>query len=225
MTSVLLEVSTVVLGESLPNGVNQAPLPSTIAFHDVFNPAVQLAQPPSEQASYAGLLYYPALNSKCVEEAATIPRNLSLQDIPSPNSLIAFAPSSNCKDSYVYQAIQDGARAIILYPINNSTSAAMPPESSTSAAIIPVYFASWHDAAPVAEAMNQYNTDLLDVPYGQNLSNTYAPSDYVRLVLKINRGGKNTHALPDLWILLLIVLGLLCFIVATTSIAMVSSPA
>lgn len=71
--------------------------------------------------------------------------------------------------------------------------------------------------------MNQYNTDLLDVPYGQNISASglYSLDDYVRLVMTVDRNV--SHSLPGLWIFLLIVLGLLCLIVVVTSIGMVSS--
>lgn len=221
MITIALEVSTVVLGNSLPNGINKNPLPANIAFYDTISPQAQLAQPSSEESTYAGLLYTPTLGSDCEEKTATIARNLTLEDIPLPIGVIAFAPSSNCQGNYIFQATQDGARAIVLYPTNNSTVAVISPDSITSDASIPIYFASWTDAAPIAEAMNQYNTDLLNVPFGQNLSGTYATSDYVRLVLKVDRSGASTHSLPDLWIFLLIVLGLLCLIVATTSVAMV----
>lgn len=221
MTTVSFTISTVVLGKDLSNGINKDPLPSSLAFYDSVGPVSQLSQPTSEQNSYAGLLYTPSLGTRCSEMTATIPRNLSLADIPLPIGLVAFAPSSNCRETYIAQATLDGARAIILYPVSNASSATVPPGSSAYTAVIPVYFALWQDAVPIALAMNQYNTDLRDVPYGQNLSGIYSANDYARLVLKVDRSGSNGHSLPDLWIFLLIVLGLLCLIVATTSVAMV----
>lgn len=68
--------------------------------------------------------------------------------------------------------------------------------------------------------MNQYNTDLLHVPNGVNLSMTYPADQYVRLFMIVNRNA--ARSLPGLWIFLLIVLGLLCLIVAVTSLALVS---
>lgn len=137
-------------------------------------------------------------------------------------NLIGFAPSSDCRDQYLGQALQDGAVALILYPPNAVLSPSIPPASAIFGSSIPIYFAAWGDAAPIATAMNQYNTDLLHVPYGQNLSEQFESNDYVRLLISVNKPDSSPRSLPGLWIFLLIILGLLCLIVAITSIAMVS---
>lgn len=230
MSIVTFNITTVELSQSTLHLLN-----SSISYSFSYFPLQQLSSPSSEAQQYAGLLYTPTLGTKCADTMAVIPRNLTLSKLPpmtyvrvlamfsklTIQPFIAFAPASNCRDTYVQQATTDGAKAIILYPPSNTTFNSIPAVSLSYNAQIPVYFTDYMDSAAVAEQMNLYNTDIRDVPNGDLLSSIYPSDSYVRLAMTITRNGPPPRSLPGLWIFLLVVLGLLCLIVASTSVAMV----
>jgi hypothetical protein len=64
--------------------------------------------------------------------------------------------------------------------------------------------------------MNQYSGNLTDVPNGETLATVFDPNSYARLWLVVTRTVSN-RTLPNLWIFLLIIVGVLCILVATIS--------
>lgn len=133
--------------------------------------------------------------------------------------MIGIAPADACLDSYVSRALLDNALALILYPANNRTVLSISSSSSVYGANIPVYSLTWQAAATLVAEMNAYNTVPANLPFGGQLANQYGDDQYIRLMLNIQR--RAVRNLPGLWIFLLIVLGILCLIVAATSLAMV----
>lgn len=230
MSAPNFDVGTVVLGPSVDlQNPSAVPLATSTSFTERLSPISQLSAPSTEKSKYAGLLYAPAISTGCVEQRPESVANLTLANLPidiapSPDmqsrGLIAMAPTTGCTDSYIYQAIQDRARAVILYPASSTDSINLPLHSIARSGSIPIYTITWQNSDPLIKAMNQYNTDLLHVPNGVNLSMTYPADQYVRLFMIVNRNA--ARSLPGLWIFLLIVLGLLCLIVAVTSLALVS---
>lgn len=109
--------------------------------------------------------------------------------------------------------------ALIIYPTNNRTGLGIRSGSSVYGANIPIYSLAWQAAATLIDELNKYNTIPADLPYGDELATEYGVDQYIRLLLTVQRGP--TRNLPGLWIFLLIVLGILCLIVAATSLAMV----
>lgn len=128
-----------------------------------------------------------------------------------------------CRDTYVQQAIWDGARAIVLYPPTNGSFNAIPQVSISYNAQIPVYLADYMSAATIATQMSAYNNDVRTLEGSGDISNLLSTDSLVRLAMTVTRITP-AQRLPALWIFLLVVLGLLCLIVASTSIAMVRSP-
>ena len=220
MATADFNVVTVLIGQ---NGTTTVDIPTQYNFITGFSALSQLSAPYGEQAIYAKYLYYPDVSARCTEtQAQIVPSNATLANLgtlPMANP-IAIAPSSSCRDAYVYQAIQDRASALILYPPTNNSNSPAPPSSSTVySAQIPVYLSTYVSVASTVMMMNQYSGDLSNEPFGPALQQLYPQAQAARLVLRVTRRSLSS-SLPNLWVFLLVILGLLCVIVATVSVTL-----
>lgn len=204
------------------NSTTRIDIPTQYNFVSQFSAITQLSAPFGEQAIYAKYLYYPDVSARCTETQAQVwPSNATLSrlgPLPMANP-IAIAPSSGCREFYVYQAQQDRASALILYPPTNTSNLSPPQGSTASTAQIPVYLSTYASVAPIVLMMNQYSGDLASEPFGSALQALYPEASAARLVLTVTRRSL-TSSLPNLWVFLLVILGLLCVIVATVSVTL-----
>lgn len=194
-------------------------LNSDQAFTSSIRPSYQIGSPSNEAAQYAGLLYTPTVPaSTCVEARPHIAHNLTLSMLPQVPNYIAFAPFTECWLNYLYKAISDGARAAILYQPTNTSNMGLPANAYVSS-LLPVYILSYDAGAPVAQAMNQYSGNLTSVPNGDQLVTMFDSASYARLWLVVTRTVSN-RTLPNLWIFLLIIVGVLCVLVGIISLTL-----
>ena len=145
-------------------------------------------------------------------------------------SLIAHAPwiSENCTKSYLASASQYGARAFFFFDPDYSQDQPPTPNDPfwglsdggqwKSQNQYPVYAMSGFYGQQILQQLALYSGNMTDVPNGHILTETYDPHDYVRLYTTVDTGHAPT--LPNLWVFLLIVLGLLLTVIFVTSFLM-----
>ena len=182
-----------------------------------------------------GLLYVPSLSSTdpCFNLSKRyVPDNAAKRaDLPDIDySLIAHAPwiSENCTKSYLASASQDGARAFFFFDPDHSSDQPPAPNDPSwglsdggqwkSQNQYPVYVMSGFYGQQILQQLALYSGNMTDVPNGHILTETYDPRDYVRLYTTVDTGHAPT--LPNLWVFLLIVLGLLLTVIFVTSFLM-----
>ena len=76
MTTVAFNITTVELGQSTLHLLN-----GSISYTYNFTPNQQLSQPSSEQPQYAGLLYTPSVDRRCLDVGSAVISNLTLTDL------------------------------------------------------------------------------------------------------------------------------------------------
>ncbi|BFZ57537.1 hypothetical protein PYCC9005_004589 [Savitreella phatthalungensis] len=194
--------------------------PSMYSFTSSFSALTELSNPSGEAAQYAGYLYYP--ETSCNEtQAELLPSNATLTNyggLPVPGK-VAIAPSTDCRDAYVTQARRDNARALILYVATYTAPPSIPATSNAFSAPLPVYITPLSTVASIIMALNQYSGSISDAPQGAYLATAYPNATSARLVVSVNKRLVNA-TIPNLWIFLLIVLGLLCLVVGSVSIGL-----
>ena len=183
-----------------------------------------------------GLLYTPDLppsNVECIDASEPyVPANATRRgNLPNVNyDLIALAPwlSPACVQSYMAAARDDQIRGFLFFQPNNSSST--PPDADSSAWSLgddgqwrkenpyPVYVIPGETANLLMEQSALYSGNMTEVPFGNELAEIYDPRDYVRLFVDIDTSGG--AGLPSLWVFLLVVLGILLSVIATTSLSM-----
>ena len=161
-----------------------------------------------------------------------MPANATRQaNLPNKDyDLVALVPwiSANCTLSYLVSAASDPVRAILFYPPNNSTSE--PPAVNDPMWLLndggawksnnhyPAYAIPGEVGNTLMFHLSHYSGNMTDVEYGHNLTENHDSRDYVRMYADISTGSHDT--LPSLWVFLVIVLAVLVFIIAITSVAM-----
>ena len=146
--------------------------------------------------------------------------------------MIALIPwiSQECTLSYLAEGNKDGVVALITYVPNNQTGTP-PPTSDPQWGLsdggqwksnnhYPVYAIPGASGFAVMQQLSKYSGNISTVPYSTELLLQLRadPTDYVRMYCNLQTSAKNN--LPTLWAFLLIVLGVVLFLVACTSLAM-----
>ncbi|KAL2271006.1 hypothetical protein VTJ83DRAFT_377 [Remersonia thermophila] len=186
------------------------------------------------QGIISGLLYVPDLpdgHSCTVETASYIPHTVTRQsNLPPTNyHLIALAPWVNgrCSNAYLDAARTAPVRAFLFYQPGTRANAPPPAHSEqwhiqdSNAWMTRTAFPVFAVSAAVGEVMMQhsslYSGNLTDVPYGDNIISqlTGDPEDYVRIWTELTIGTIPTGFAT--WAYVLIILGLLLAVVASTS--------
>ena len=210
----------------------------SISFQDLITFDIRTlstgAGPPGSDLT--GLIYTPDLPpdfDQCREASAPyVPANVTRQaNLPDVNyDLVGVAPflSPECVQAYMQAAREDPIRALVFFPPDNST--APPPEpddpywalgddgnwrKNTGFAL---YAISGDTGNRLLKASSEYSGNMTDVPWGSELTEIYDVRDYVRLFARVDTSGGSS--LPSLWVFLLVVLGILLFVIATTSLCM-----
>lgn len=181
-----------------------------------------------------GLLYVPDIEDAdpCKElEAQYIPDTAVRQaDLPpSDYNLIALVPwyNATCTKSYLKAASVDPIRGFITYIPGDSTE--KPPEVQDetwnlydhgawkTSSKFPIYAVSGSIGASMMAELGLYSGNVSSVPYGQNITDLYSPSDddYVRIWTEIHVSTPDT--LPTIWVFILICIGVLLAFVALVS--------
>jgi hypothetical protein len=151
---------------------------------------------------------------------------------PTNYNLIALAPwfSANCSRSYLASARLDPIRAFIFYQPSNSS--AKPPDGSApdwslgdegawkSLIRYPVYAVPGIVGVEMMAQLGQYSGNLTEVPFGDNISALYNPdpADYVRIWTMLSVSTQSN--LPNMWVFILAVVGVLVLVVVSTICAM-----
>lgn len=183
----------------------------------------------------SGLLYVPSLPGSATEciaaSAEWVPENATRRDnLPSVNyDMIALAPwlSPECVQGYLAAAREDSVTGFMFFLPNNSTDT--PPESDSSswslgdphwqsANPFSVYAIPGQTGNILMQQSALYSGNMTDVPNGDVLVENYDSRDYIRLFVDIDTSGGSS--LPSLWVFLLLVLGILMVVIASTSVCM-----
>jgi len=152
-----------------------------------------------------GILYVPDLHTEgCKnEERDHVPANATrLANLPRNKNyaLIAVAPwySAQCTIEYFTSARNAATKAFLTYQLGQDN--AMPPVlndaswnlqdggSWQSANTFPTYALSTLTGTNIMDQLEKYSGNLSEVPNGQELSQMYPPSEYVRLWASVNTG-------------------------------------
>ncbi|KAF2435939.1 hypothetical protein EJ08DRAFT_295542 [Tothia fuscella] len=181
-----------------------------------------------------GLLYTPTLPAGVCDQAAQyIPRNAThTYDLPQKVELhlMALAPwiDANCTLAYLQAVRTQNVYAFLFYLPDNGTS--IPPAANDAvwslkdggrwkrSSYFPVYAIPGMVGQTLMTQLSIYSGNVTGVPNGHELANLYSPSDYIRLAGEVNT--ERVNRLPSLWVFLLIVLGIVLFIIASTSFSM-----
>lgn len=184
-----------------------------------------------------GILYVPDLDTDECKNAERdghyVPVNATrLADLPpdEPYALIAVAPwfKPQCVIEYFAAARKAPTKAMFVYlpdqgnakpPVLNDAAWNLTDGGSWQQAnTFPTYALSSITGDNIMDQLALYSGNLTDVPYGDELAQIFAPTDYIRLWASVSTdsGGQ----LPSLWVFLVIVLAILIVAVSSTSIAM-----
>ena len=184
-----------------------------------------------------GLLYVPDFDAgdPCNRETAEyVPANATRQKNlpPTDYNLIALAPwiSANCTKNYLAAARMDPLRAFIFYRPGDSTEQPPPPSSPVwnlnddnkwkTQNNFPIFAVSGAMGAQMMYELGQYSGNLSTVPHGDAINAIYNPNadDYVRVWTQIAISNPNT--LPQIWVFVLIIIGVLLVVITATSFVM-----
>ncbi|KAI0390614.1 hypothetical protein F5Y17DRAFT_52249 [Xylariaceae sp. FL0594] len=184
-----------------------------------------------------GLLYVPDLpeGDECFHLASEyIPVNATRQDDLPPTNyiLIALAPwiNVNCTQSFMAAAASDPVRAMLVYRPDDEDG---PPPAADSEvwdlddggvwrqrSHFPVYAISSASGDRMMEQLSLYSGDLSEVPWAEQIIETYSPNpaDYVRLWTQLSVSADHTSL--AIWAFVLIILGVFLGVVGGTSLLM-----
>lgn len=210
---------------------------SQIAYSDHITQNIGTISPnyiPSNGNLIQGLLYVPDLDAGdgCIGKSnSIIPTSVVRQANlpPTAYNLIAIAPwiDSDCSKSFLRAARQDPLRALIFYLPTNDTSPPPPADAGEwliddamdwkSQNHFPVFAVPGAIGSQMMYQLSLYSGDLSTVPYGQNISDLYNPNvgDYVRIWTELYTSPPST--LPAIWAFVLIIVGVIIFVIASTS--------
>ena len=180
-----------------------------------------------------GLLYVPDLDGDdpCQEQARDfVPYSAVHQNnLPSTNyNLVAIAPwfSKECTKSYLSSAHYDPLRAFIFYLPSNDTTKPPGPDSDVwdlgddgawkKGNHFPIFAVSGALGSEMMYQLGLYSGNLTSVPFGDNISELYQPDpdDYVRIWTELTVSSPT--GLPNVWVFILIVIGVLLAVVTLT---------
>ncbi|KAK2756177.1 hypothetical protein FQN54_005585 [Arachnomyces sp. PD_36] len=182
-----------------------------------------------------GFIYVPVLDYKeCVNSTGfTIPQNVTRkEDFPrSDYDLIALAPwvSANCSFSYLDVAKADSAKGFLFYK-PDTTDKVPPPDTDPKWGLseagdwesdveYPVYAVPGLVGDTLMNQSAVYSGTLEDADHGSELVGKYGDNEFPRLLISIS-SDDHSGSLPNLWIFLIGVLGILLTFVVSSSIAM-----
>lgn len=192
-------------------------VPRQISYAQSISDPVSLYTPSASASQIAGMVYVPQPANACSQ--GVVPANAThYQSIPPGFNFIAFAPltDSSCSTSFLQQAQLDGASAIVFY---NTTNAPSPSGGLDYHMIkFPVYQITSTESHNVLDALVAYNANMTEVPMSQNLTQLYDWRDYPRVSMQLSSG--NSNPILGLWLFLVIVLAVLCFLIGMTSLIM-----
>ncbi|KAH7027404.1 uncharacterized protein B0I36DRAFT_138228 [Microdochium trichocladiopsis] len=193
--------------------------------------------PAQDGAVIQGLLYVPDLdaNDPCQQLIPDyVPSNVTRRnDLPPMNyNLIALVPwiSPSCTESYLTVVRRNPIRAMLVYLPSNNVS--QPPPASDSIWALPsgdgwktqnrhpVYAVPGAWGSAMMTQLSLYSGNLTEIPYGDNITAALNPNpeDYVRVWTQLTVGRPEDSL--DLWVFMLIVIGLVTFIIGCTTIGM-----
>ncbi|KAK7633073.1 hypothetical protein IWX48DRAFT_21739 [Phyllosticta citricarpa] len=180
-----------------------------------------------------GPLYVPDVQTDLCRNvtAPFIPANVTrYADLPPAKKYhqIAIAPwsSPQCVHEVLSNAAADPLLRAFIFFLTDDSVGIPPPANAVlwdlndggqwkSDRDFAIYAVSGSTGRLVMPELAAYSGNLTSVPYGRNLSALYHPSDYVRQIAQIPTNGGSQ--LPSLWVFLLIVLGLMIFAIAGSS--------
>lgn len=185
-----------------------------------------------------GFLYVPDVTTpQLCASTQYIPPNVTRHsDVPSSQyniNFVAFAPwiSTDCTHAYLTAANNDeGVAAFITYIPDNSTTIPPPVNDPQwnlndgghwkADSQFPVYAIPGASGYAVMQQLPNYSGNISTVKDGAELlkDKDAAPTDLVRMFVEIQTKAQSN--LPSLWAFLLIVLGIVLFLVACTSLVM-----
>nr|POF05901.1 putative ring finger membrane protein c15c4.06c [Quercus suber] len=185
-------------------------------------------------AQPSGLFYVPELEpGSCTNASAPfVPANVTrLEDLPSNvQGRLAVAPwlSPACTQQYLAAAADASPQGFVFFLPNNDGD--QPPDASDVAWGLgdgdwkmqnhfPVYAIPGRLGMLLMSTLGAYSGNMTEAPSGNNLTKIFDSKDYVRIFGVIDTAG-GTGALPSLWVFLLIVLGVLLAVIASTSLLM-----
>ncbi|KAL1844323.1 hypothetical protein VTJ49DRAFT_2 [Mycothermus thermophilus] len=217
---------------------NVTALSSDVAYSARFSSnTTVLSSSYAAQGIIGGLLYVPDLpdgHSCIIETASHIPETATRQsNLPPTNfHLIALAPWVNgrCSNAYLEAARTAPVRAFVFYQPGTWTTAPPPAYSDQwhihggNAWMAHTAFPVFAVSGAVGEVMMQhsslYSGNLTEVPYGEDILEqmTGDPEDYVRIWTELTIGTTPTGLAT--WAYVLIILGVLLAVVASTSLLM-----
>lgn len=183
-----------------------------------------------------GLLYVPDLSGfdkTCGDsDTALIPANVTrkstFQNADYP--VVAFAPwtSSQCVQSYMSMMRAEAVRGAIFYKPDGSDLEPPPVTDSAwdlgdggkwrSQNQFPIYALPGAIGTIIINSLAAYSGNMSSAPNGDQLTQQYNPSDFVRLFAQMDVSGN--AGIPSLWVFLIIVLAILLAIVLITSVIM-----
>ncbi|EPE06018.1 ring finger domain protein [Ophiostoma piceae UAMH 11346] len=180
-----------------------------------------------------GLLYVPDLDGDdpCQDQARDFVPNSAVHqnNLPSTNyNLVAIAPwfSKECTKSYLSSARYDPLRAFIFYLPSNDTTKPPGPNSDVwdldddgewrTGNHFPIFAVSGALGSEMMYQLGLYSGNLTSVPFGDNISELYQPDpdDYVRIWTELTVSSPT--GLPNVWVFILIVVGVLLAVVTFT---------
>lgn len=193
--------------------------------------------PARNGAVVQGLLFVPDLevDDPCQKLLADyVPENVTRRnDLPPANyNMVALVPWINpsCTESYLKAVQRTTIRAMLVYL--PSADMSPPPPASDSIWTLPsgdwwktenrhpVYAVPGAWGLATMTQLSLYSGNLTEVPFGSNITDKLNPhpADYVRVWTQLTVGHSEDSL--DLWVFMLIVIGLVVFIVGGTMISM-----
>ena len=185
----------------------------------------------------SGLLYVPDLpyGDPCIHETAPhVPLSVVRQaNLPPTNfHLIAIAPwvSGRCADAYMASASTAPVRGFLFYMPGNASAPPPPADSSDwyiddsadwmAKTNYPVYALSGMVGEVMMQHLSLYSGNMTEVPFGRNITDRFLTDtgDYLRIWTELDIS--SAPMAFSTWVYVLIIIGVLLTVVATTSLLM-----
>ena len=236
MSPATLRVTTIVFADTERTGgsVNPVQLDDDISFEYLTSIwTLSDRSIPGEQIS--GLMHTPSVTSELCAQAeleAGVPANTTRSpNLPSGKyRYVALAPwlSTDCVQEYLSSARSVNTEAFLFYLPGGDAEDPPDPDSSDwelgddgdwmTENDFPIFALTGQAGELLDSKSANYSGDMLEVPNGSELAQLYDSRDYVRLFASVDR--VDPTSFPSLWLFLLVVLGIMLAVIASTSLSM-----
>ncbi|KAK7205215.1 hypothetical protein BZA70DRAFT_279338 [Myxozyma melibiosi] len=206
-------------------------LSTDISFGLDYDSAFDFYEPSSALGKKkTGFLYQPVAG-RCSLGYASETNVTRIADLPENSNLIALAPlgSVQCGASFINQAVEDGAEALIFYDYAGGWSSLTFNYQDDSAELslisdtnmrsyssLSVYYVTGKIGSELVEQLESYSGNLTDVPNGDKLKSDYDSRDYVRVFVEIQSHG--SHHLAALFIYIIVAVVAVLVLLAAASV-------